>query len=68
VVLHPLRVVIAHGSEPALSATLEVPDYPFDATRGSHHVSNVESVIYIDRDDFRLEDDADFFGRCFLLY
>lgn len=39
----------------------DVPDFPFDPTRGSHKIV-VEKVVYIDRSDFRLVDDPDYFG------
>jgi glutaminyl-tRNA synthetase len=56
-VLDPLLVVLAKDSFTEIS----VPDFPFDPSRGSHKVV-MGSEIYIDRQDFRLEDSEDYFG------
>ena len=61
-VLYPLKVVLTNWTAlPPEASHIEVPDYPFDAARGSHTVS-LGSEIYIDRSDFRLVDDPDYFG------
>jgi hypothetical protein len=56
-VLKPIKVVITGrtglGSH---AAALTVPDYPFDPARGSHTVP-MDDIVYIDAQDFRLEDD-----------
>ena len=54
-VLRPLRVTIS-GLEAVLPVpALTVPDFPFDASRGSHTVT-IEPTIFIDVSDFRLVD------------
>lgn len=60
-VLEPLKVVLTGKEFVGKDAELVIPDFPFDATRGSHVVS-IENTIYIDRSDFRAEDDSDYFG------
>lgn len=57
-VLNPLKVILNAVPD---QKTVEVPDFPFDPSRGSHPV-NVTQVIFIDRSDFRLKDDTDYFG------
>ena len=56
-VLRPLKVILS-GLKTSL---LDVPHFPFDASRGSHKLGMSE-VIFIDQSDFRLVDDPDFFG------
>jgi len=56
-VLRPLKVVIS-GSK---INSIDVPHFPFDATRGSHTLG-MSDVVYIDHSDFRLVDDPDYFG------
>ena len=58
VVLDPIKVIL--DTSPSESS-ISVPDFPFDPTRGSHSVS-ISSILYIDRSDFRLIDDPDYFG------
>lgn len=58
-VLRPLKVVLS-GRASNLDA-VSVPDFPFDPSRGSHSVPFTD-IIYIDRSDFRVEDDDDYFG------
>jgi glutaminyl-tRNA synthetase len=40
---------------------VEAPDFPRDATLGMHKLS-LSNIVYIDRDDFRLEDDPSYYG------
>jgi glutaminyl-tRNA synthetase len=56
-VLRPLKVILTNVKTPLL----DVPHFPFDPTRGSHKLP-MGDVVYIDRSDFRLVDDEDFFG------
>lgn len=58
-VLDPIKVVL--DNLPPDMTTLEVPDFPFDPSRGAHKIT-IEKVVYIDRSDFRLVDDPDYFG------
>jgi glutaminyl-tRNA synthetase len=66
VVLRPLKMVIT-GRDFSSGAEISVPDFPFDPSRGSHSL-RLESVVYIDRSDFResVAEDAkekeDYFG------
>jgi len=64
-VLRPLRVVLSGRpvTDSASGAyTVEAPDFPFDAARGSHSVTMDSDEIFIDASDFRMEDNEDFFG------
>jgi glutaminyl-tRNA synthetase len=58
-VLDPIKVVIENLAEDYLEER-EVPFDPKDAAKGTHKVPFTK-IIYIDRDDFREEDDPDFF-------
>ena len=58
VVLDPIKVIL--DTSPSESS-ISVPDFPFDPSRGNHCVS-LSNILYIDRSDFRLVDDADYFG------
>lgn len=41
----------------------KVPDFPFDANRGTHEVViDTSNEIYIDSNDFKLIDSEDFYG------
>ena len=40
---------------------VDAPDFPRDASLGSHKLS-LSNIVYIDRDDFRLEDDPSYYG------
>jgi glutaminyl-tRNA synthetase len=65
-VLRPIRVRVSNFAECASSSgssghVFEVPDFPFDPSLGSHHVT-LEDNFYIDGSDFRVVDDADYFG------
>ena len=51
VVLDPLLVVLSGVTE----MDINVPNFPFDPSRGTHS-TKLQSEIYIDRSDFRLED------------
>ena len=61
-VLDPIRVVISNFEEEAAKAgmTFEVQNSPTDPSYGVHDVS-LTQVIYIDSEDFRLEDDPSYF-------
>lgn len=64
-VLEPVKVVICNFGEEANKVgegglTFEVQNSPTDPSLGSHEVSLTE-VIYIDSEDFRLEDDPTYF-------
>lgn len=58
-VLEPLKVVLTNAPT---NGCYEVADFPFDPARGSHKVMLNESEIYIDRSDFRMVDDDDYYG------
>jgi glutaminyl-tRNA synthetase len=61
-VLNPLRVELKGEIS---SKEITIPDFPFDASRGQHVVI-MENTVFIDRSDFRLENegglDPDFYG------
>jgi glutaminyl-tRNA synthetase len=60
VVLRPLRVALVNV--PAdFSVVVTAPDFPRDPASPSHDIP-LTSVVYIDEDDFRLEDSADYYG------
>lgn len=59
-VLQPLRVVIDNFPADAL-VTITVPDFPAHPERGSHTIT-FQREIFIDRDDFKEEDEAGYFG------
>lgn len=64
-VLDPLLVelVFPQDSSLPLPQVFEVPDFPFDPSRGSHRLTLSEAAeIFIDRADFRLVDSEDYFG------
>jgi glutaminyl-tRNA synthetase len=58
-VLDPIKVIIENLADDFIEER-EVPFDPKDPAKGSHKVPFTK-VIYIDRDDFREEDDPDFF-------
>lgn len=58
-VLDPIRVTFTNLPDDYLEER-EVPFDPKDKGKGTHKVPFTR-VLYIDRDDFRAEDDADFF-------
>lgn len=64
-VLEPLLVhisgfeVISNG---ASSITMEIPDFPFDPSRGAHSLEMTDKV-FIDKSDFRVTDDEVGWGR-----
>jgi glutaminyl-tRNA synthetase len=65
-VLRPLKIaltwpadVVAAVSAPGCAVT--IPDFPFDPSRGSHEI-RMESCVFIDESDFRMEDSADYYG------
>lgn len=60
-VLRPLKVIISGLDEVVTNKVLDVPDFPFAPERGTHHVI-IESEIYVDLADFRMEDSEDYFG------
>jgi len=58
-VLRPLKVTITAGLD--AETTFEVPNHPKDASKGSRKVA-MSKVIFIEQDDFRLQDQKDYFG------
>mmetsp|Transcript_10839 Transcript_10839/g.22931 ORF Transcript_10839/g.22931 Transcript_10839/m.22931 type:complete len:694 (+) Transcript_10839:85-2166(+) len=63
--LEPIKVVISNFAEEAAKAgeagmTFEVQNSPTDESLGMHSVTMTES-IFIDSEDFRLEDDPNYF-------
>jgi glutaminyl-tRNA synthetase len=64
VVVYPLKISLTNLQDVNLAAEgfdIQVPDYPFDPSRGSHAVP-MRSEVYIDRSDFRMQDSEDYFG------
>ena len=64
-VLEPIKIVITNFGEESAKAgegglTYEVQNSPTDPSYGSHSVTLTET-IYIDSEDFRLEDDPSYF-------
>lgn len=59
-VLDPLPVHLVNVPED-YSVEVDAPDFPRDASLGSHKL-NLSNIIYIDREDFRLEDDPSYYG------
>ncbi|EFA83742.1 glutamine-tRNA ligase [Heterostelium album PN500] len=60
VVFDPIKVVITNYPENE-SEEITVKNIPHIATSGTHTVP-FSRVVYIERNDFRLQDDANFFG------
>jgi glutaminyl-tRNA synthetase len=61
-ILKPLSVEITNFNDiPKDKLELSIPNYPFDATRGSHSLT-LEPNIFIDGSDFRREDDPNYYG------
>jgi glutaminyl-tRNA synthetase len=60
VVINPLRVTLRNVSEET-TYSVEAPDFPRDKALGVHHIS-LRRVVYIEKDDFRVEDSADYYG------
>lgn len=58
-VLNPIKVLLSDA--PKDGRVLQVPDFPFDPSRGSHTVE-FDDELFIDSSDFRLEDSSDYFG------
>jgi glutaminyl-tRNA synthetase len=72
-VINPIKVIIKGNASDVCKdmenkTYLDVPNFPFDLTRGTHPVpvpimdNDGNTIIYIDGNDFRLEDDPDYFG------
>jgi len=59
-VLDPLKIVLENFDDQTFEQ-LEVPNHPGDKSRGTHSVP-FSKVLYIDRSDFRMIDDPDFYG------
>ncbi|ESO13043.1 hypothetical protein HELRODRAFT_63797 [Helobdella robusta] len=57
-VLDPIKVTITNLSQ-NVPRTLRVPDFPLDESK-SHHEIDFDSVIYIDRSDFREHADKNY--------
>lgn len=60
-VLNPLKVVITGLDDVLSDKHVSLPDFPFAPDRGSHIVV-FENEIYIDQNDFRMEDSEDYYG------
>jgi len=60
IVLHPLKITLTNVPDD-YCVTINAPDYPRDSNLGTHAI-NLTKIVYIDQDDFRLEDSADYFG------
>ena len=55
-VLDPILVELRGVAGSVVSPKdIAVPDFPFDLSRGLHTVT-IEDKVYIDRNDFRVED------------
>jgi glutaminyl-tRNA synthetase len=61
-ILKPILIEIVNFEDiPTEKRLLTIPNYPFDAARGSHQLT-VEKFGYIDSSDFRMEDDPSYYG------
>jgi glutaminyl-tRNA synthetase len=59
-VLHPLKVTCTNV-DPTSVQWVEAPDFPRDKALGMHKMA-ISNVVYIEKDDFRLKDDKDYYG------
>lgn len=59
-VLRPLKVTLTNMDAAAVH-WVEAPDFPRDKALGVHKVA-ISNVAYIEREDFRMRDDKDYFG------
>jgi glutaminyl-tRNA synthetase len=59
-VLRPLKVKLVNVPED-YCITLTVPDFPRDASLGSHSLT-VTNTVYIEEEDFRMVDDPSYYG------
>jgi glutaminyl-tRNA synthetase len=59
-ILNPIRVEL-EGNDIEEGKEIVIPNYPFDVTRGNHSMK-MEKTLYIDRSDFRISDDSNYFG------
>ena len=60
-VLRPLRLEITNFADVKAPKSVEVPNHPTNAEFGKRTIA-FTPVLFIERDDFRLEDSKDFFG------
>lgn len=60
IVLKPLKITLTNVPTD-YCVTINAPDFPRDAALGTHAI-NLTNTVYIDQEDFRLEDSADYFG------
>jgi hypothetical protein len=58
-VMSPIKVTIRNRTT---ETAFEVPDFPFDPSRGKTHTVVFGSSIFIDGNDFRMEASEDYFG------
>jgi glutaminyl-tRNA synthetase len=58
-VLNPIKVTIRGKSTESVH---EVPDFPFEKAGAGSHTVVFGNTFFIDNNDFRLEDSADYFG------
>lgn len=59
-VLKPLKVTLSNVDASSVQ-WVEAPDFPRDKALGMHKVA-ISRVAYIEKDDFRLKDDKDYYG------
>lgn len=59
-VLRPLKVTLTNMPDDYY-ASLEAPDFPRDKSKGVHSIP-ITKTVYIEREDYRDVDDADYFG------
>jgi len=57
-ILDPIKIVLQNYDGVEL---LDAPNHPMDKQRGTHKLP-FSKILYIERSDFRLENDKDFFG------
>jgi len=59
-VLHPLKVTLANIDENEVEWR-DVPNHPFDASKGTHRLA-LSKTVFIEQSDFRLEDVKGYYG------
>jgi glutaminyl-tRNA synthetase len=59
-ILNPIRIEL-EGNGIEEGKEIMIPNYPFDLTRGNHTMK-MEKTLFIDRSDFRIMDDPNYFG------
>uniref|UniRef100_A0AC34QYF3 Glutaminyl-tRNA synthetase n=1 Tax=Panagrolaimus sp. JU765 TaxID=591449 RepID=A0AC34QYF3_9BILA len=53
VVLEPLKLIISNYADLNLEPKIKVPNFPTDPSKESFHEVNVDSIVYIERSDYK---------------